>query len=1118
MRKNIYLLFFFIGLFIFNTNVKAYTSYNFGDIIKYNGEEYYVIENSNSKQNYVTLLKKEPLTSEEVNNNKGDIYLPLNTGQVPFYYSNKCNSYSNTSGCKTNYEESNIKIIVDNWAESEFNDGDLINVDNYKARLLSKDDLFNNFGYIGSIRNTSLSYEITEDTPSWVSLTNGSNSQFWLMDYCNSTKIYYILEDKNINYSYVFDSKSVRPVINLNKNAIPLNGVVRYSEYQIGDLIQYDNEEYYIIEDSREDSNYVTAIKKDPLLLSDINRYKGKSDIDIKVLSNNVGSISFYVNENCNKEEYSDCSSSYNNSIIKKILKNWSNEKFDDNDLVKVNGYKIRLLTTKELFNNLGYDKTNQITSYQYSKTEDVYDWLYDSNYSYWTMTSKGDSDFEVYTVTNDGNLIGESSYIWNYGAIKPVVNLHKDAIKKGTNHYKTYKVGDSVVYNNSEYYVIKDSASSDNYVTLLKKTVLNAKQVNKYTGGEYNTKNGAVPYYLCSVDNSGTNGPVSGDDCLNDYESSFVKDIIDKWSNDEIDYNDLVYVNGYKSRLLTLDDLKENLFYNKSDKDQTKNSYIPTIDTPNQFKRNSYISYWLGTPDESNFGKNYMMNINADSLDVISSAFIRPVINLNKCALNDSACKEKINNIDVNSNNKICTKENVEYVRYNKYEVGDIVNYKGTDYLVIDDSTYAKKYVTLLKMNSLTKEEIDNYYNSNTLSDNEIGKVSFSFIDGCYNQSLVEEIVNNWADSELELNDLVEINGNKASILFVSNDANLKGGLYSDLGYLLQDSEYKPSVNTPIWLYNNTYSYWISNSFSCSTNNEDAKKSHKIITKTGNFGINFFELRAAIRPMIYLKKEVLGTQEIYNIGDEVEYKGIKFYVVRNSSSSDSYLILLKDTPLSNGQINTYSGISMDNNISFYTSSDCAVTNESGCKSDYESSLVKQVVDEWAKDNFNDGDLIEVDKYKARLISYSDLIDNLSYVTSNYGSNGILSYSEDTPPEVYSNNEKFWSMGKLEDNNIEAQEVSRYVLQNDVYEKSAVRPVININKCLLDGGCIYDEIEIEVCKDKDIKPNTINGNDNFGEKENNPDTGDNVIYYIIGCCSFSILLLYIVKSKKYITK
>ena len=110
MRKNMYLLFFFIGLFIFNTNVKAYTSYNFGDIIKFNGEEYYVIENSNSKQNYVTLLKKEPLTSEEVNNNKGDIYLPLNTGQVPFYYSNKCNSYSNTSGCKTNYEESNIKI------------------------------------------------------------------------------------------------------------------------------------------------------------------------------------------------------------------------------------------------------------------------------------------------------------------------------------------------------------------------------------------------------------------------------------------------------------------------------------------------------------------------------------------------------------------------------------------------------------------------------------------------------------------------------------------------------------------------------------------------------------------------------------------------------------------------------------------------------------------------------------------------------------------------------------------------------------------------------------------------------------------------------------------------
>lgn len=1118
MKKNIYLLFAFTCLFLFRFNVKAYTSYSFGDIIKYDNEEYYVIENSNSKQSYVTLLKKKPLTSEEVNNNKGDIYLPLTTGKVPFYYSNKCNSYSNTSGCKTNYSDSTVKKIIDNWSENEFNDGDLVSIDNYKARLLSEEDLFNNLGYIGSISNTSLNYEITDDTPSWVSVTSSDNSQFWLMDSCNSTNVYYMLENKNIYYTHVFNSKAVRPVINLNKNAIPLNGVVRYSEYKIGDLIQYDNEEYYIIEDSRADSNYVTAIKKEPLLLSDINEYKGKTNIDIKELSNNIGSISFFANENCNEEVYSGCSSFYNNSIIKKILKSWSNEKFDDNDLVKVNGYKVRLITTKELFNNLGYDKNNKITPYQYSKTEDVYDWLYDSNYSYWTMSNKDDSDYEVYAITNDGDLIGDSNYIWNYGAIKPVVNLHKDAIKKISTNYKSYKIGDSVVYNNSEYYVIKDSSSNDNYVTLLKKTVLNAKQVNKYTGGEYSTKNGMVPYNLCSVDNSGTGGPVLGDDCLNDYESSFVKLIIDKWSNDEIDSNDLVYVNGYKSRLLTLDDLKDNLFYNKSDKDQTNSSYVPTIDTPNQFKINSYISYWLGTPDESNFGKNYMMNINAYSLDVISNAFIRPVINLNKCALNDSACKEEINNIDVNSNNKICTKENVEYIRYNKYEVGDIVNYNGIDYLVIDDSTYAKKYVTLLKMNSLTKEEIDKYYIQNSQSDSEYGKVAFSFIDGCYNQSLVEEIVNNWADSELELNDLVEINGNKASILLVSNDANLKGGLYSDLGYLLKDSEYKPSANTPIWLYNNTYSYWILNSFNCSTDGIYGQKSHKIITKTGNFGTNFFELRAAIRPMIYLKKDVLGTQEIYNIGDEVIYKEIKFYVVRNSKSSDSYLILLKDTPLTTNQINMYSGLSMDNNIPFYTSSTCTATNESGCKSDYESSIVKQLVDEWAKDNFNDGDLIEVDKYKARLISYSDLIDNLSYVTSNYGSNGILSYSEDTPPEVYSNNEKFWSMGKLEDNNIEAQEVSRYVLQNDVYEKSALRPVININKCLLDGGCIYDEIEIEVCKDKDIKPDITNGNDDFEEKENNPDTGDNVIYYIIGCCSFSILLLYIVKSKKYITK
>ena len=48
----------------------------------------------------------------------------------------------------------------------------------------------------------------------------------------------------------------------------------------------------------------------------------------------------------------------------------------------------------------------------------------------------------------------------------------------------------------------------------------------------------------------------------------------------------------------------------------------------------------------------------------------------------------------------------------YNKYEVGDIVNYMGEDYYVIHESNVDESYITLLKDKSLTSEQLTLYNN----------------------------------------------------------------------------------------------------------------------------------------------------------------------------------------------------------------------------------------------------------------------------------------------------------------------------------------------------------------------------------------------------------------------
>ena len=166
----------------------VYDAYQKGDTVTYKGIDFHVIEDSGASQDYVTLLADKLLSTEEVNtygvghvNNyasssyRGSAYDNGGNGDLQFYSSATCGYNENNNwvetGCKNDYASSEIKYVVDGWAAAKLNASDLKEVNGYKARLLSYDDLTDNLGYEKASSGT-IQPSTNNETPSWVYYEN----------------------------------------------------------------------------------------------------------------------------------------------------------------------------------------------------------------------------------------------------------------------------------------------------------------------------------------------------------------------------------------------------------------------------------------------------------------------------------------------------------------------------------------------------------------------------------------------------------------------------------------------------------------------------------------------------------------------------------------------------------------------------------------------------------------------------------------------------------------------------------------------------------------------------------------------------------------------------------
>ena len=111
-------------------------------------------------------------------------------------------------------------------------------------------------------------------------------------------------------------------------------------------------------------------------------------------------------------------------------------------------------------------------------------------------------------------------------------------------NAYISFKIGDIVSYKGISFTVIEDSSSDEDSVLLLKSDFLSAEEIQTYASGTNAQMNnsGGVQYGLTT-----------------NYETSYVKHIIDAWASEVIDSNHL-----NEARILSYNDLTNNLGYEK--------------------------------------------------------------------------------------------------------------------------------------------------------------------------------------------------------------------------------------------------------------------------------------------------------------------------------------------------------------------------------------------------------------------------------------------------------------------------------------------------------------------------------------------------------------------------
>ena len=552
MKKMLKIILLVISfLFLKNYSILAYNSYEPGDKIRYKNDYYYVIRASDSDTDYVTVLKEKALTVEDINkygrNENGELFVNKfiinfndpekaiyenrdGSGDIAYYNSDQCRAeYSwNGSGldffdkittkCNNSFDNSDIKKVLDNWANDTIKSKDLAEVDGYKVRLLTGDDLAL-LGY--DYYCPSRCYAKNENVSQWFKDAYYGKF-FWTMHSFNdnNSAIGVIESSSHLNDPEIFQVYPVVPVVNLKKSSdqeIVDNNIVKFDVekvketnkkvYNANEQVIYKDEEYYVLNKSDSDSDYVTLVKDKPLTYDDIYKYYGYEGLEL--VNDKYGAVKF-ISE----------SGSYEDSNVKQIIDKWVKDKFG------MEVYNARLLTIDDLLDYLYFDGDIRGTEgYNFISGSDTPNWVMNESYRFWMMTMYEDSNEAWYVNNYHQGLNGSEAYYGKtdyyyssgskiylpvYATIRPVIKVHKCALDENDNgcleclrkkmvfnfkRYATFQQGETVTLNGEEFYVARTSNLFMPYVRLIRKNPFTALELNKY--GVDNSGNSVLNNYV---------------------------------------------------------------------------------------------------------------------------------------------------------------------------------------------------------------------------------------------------------------------------------------------------------------------------------------------------------------------------------------------------------------------------------------------------------------------------------------------------------------------------------------------------------------------------------------------------------------------------------------------
>ena len=378
---------------------KEYASYNIGDEVTINGEEFYVIEDSDETKATVTLLAKECINTE--NNLQSASDKNSVSFASSYYWASTATSYP------YDLTETGVPSQEHYAAYAAYQYGTKFGGTGRLLTYTEANTLKDSYGSIVWGKDTEDGWLMY-----WLGTAASSTDPYTAVGSSSSTSGSFYCDSSRYGLKYY-----VRPVIEVSKDLLITTS---YTSYSIGEEVTVNGEEFYVIEDSDESQSTVTLLAKECISTYTL----------VQSSSANTMAFSTYNSWAASSPEY-PVDLSFNGAP--------SATYYPVNYMAYSYGNKLgadegRLLTYDEAYNLISTNNSDIL--YGSSSANGYLD--------YWTGTVWDDE--YVIAVYGEGDL-GDDLYSNSHG-VRPVIEISKDLVEETEEpNLVSFKVYDRTFY-----------------------------------------------------------------------------------------------------------------------------------------------------------------------------------------------------------------------------------------------------------------------------------------------------------------------------------------------------------------------------------------------------------------------------------------------------------------------------------------------------------------------------------------------------------------------------------------------------------------------------------------------------------------------------------------------